>query len=389
MKRFSALTLMLSLAMFAGGPEAPSFRILPLDTKTGAALQDLKPEELRVKLGGEARKVTRVEPPKADVPVRWVLLFEPIRETSYRALAFLAAAEFLRQLPEGDEVLLVVREKEVFRPLGSRFSLNKEALAQQFLTLPDRVPEFLNTPCKGELLPIDGGPAEAAGDVAKGNKTFEAIVQRISSNAQKFAKGLNDPRGTKGMDPTLLGPAAEILRVEMTKSLPALVDQLAALPGDKHLVIFSRNESDELTRPDFLNSNWTAHQVAPDPRLLGQSRNPAKYVATPDDNLVAAAREALTSRETFKARVSRHDLMIHSVAGAGQNIVGFMGDVAPITGGQVFTFTNGLERTLPGALFGYRDCLQVTLEGSAASKPAKLEIEVTRSNVKLIYPKQR
>jgi len=47
MKRFSALTLMLSLAMFAGGPEAPSFRILPLDTKTGAALQDLKPEELR------------------------------------------------------------------------------------------------------------------------------------------------------------------------------------------------------------------------------------------------------------------------------------------------------------------------------------------------------
>lgn len=389
MKRFSALTLMLSLAMFAGGPEAPSFRILPLDTKTGAALQDLKPEELRVKLGGEARKVTRVEPPKADVPVRWVLLFEPIRETSYRALAFLAAAEFLRQLPEGDEVLLVVREKEVYRPLGARFSLNKEALAQQFLTLPDRVPEFLNTPCKGELLPIDGGPAEAAVDVAKGNKTFESIVQRIAANGQKFAKGLNDPRGTKGMDPTLLAPAAEILRVEMTKSLPALVDQLAALPGDKHLVIFSRNEADELTRPDFLNAKWTTQQTAPDPRLLGQSRNAANYAATPNDNLTAAAREALTSRETFKERVSRHDLMIHSVAGVGQNIVGFMGDVAPITGGQVFTFINGLEQTLPGALFGYRDCLQVTLEGSAASKPAKLEIEVTRSNVKLIYPKQR
>lgn len=389
MKRFSALALLLPLALCAGGPEAPSFRMLPLDTKTGAAIQDLKPEELRVKLGGEARKVTRVDPPKAEVPVRWILLFEPIRETSYRGLAFLAAAEFLRQLPEGDEVLLVAREKESYRPLGTRFSLNKETLAQQFLTLPDRVPEFLNTPCKGELVAIDGGPAEAAGNLAKGNLAFEAIVQRISTNAAKFAKGLNDPRGTKGMDPTLLAPAAEILRVEMTKSLPALVDQLAALPGDKHLVIFSRNEADELTRPDFLNAKWTTQQTAPDPRLLGQSRNAANYAATPNDNRTTAAREALTSRETFKERVSRHDLMIHSVAGVGQNIVGFMGDVAPITGGQVFTFINGLEMTLPGALFSYRDCLQVTLEGNAPAKPAKLEVEVTRSNVKLLHPKQR
>lgn len=389
MKRFSALTLMLSLAMSAGGPEAPSFRILPLDTKTGAALQDLKPEELRVKLGGETRKVTRVDPPKAEVPVRWILLFEPIRETSYRGLAFLAAAEFLRQLPEGDEVLLVAREKELYRPLGTRFSLNKETLAQQFLTLPDRVPEFLNTPCKSELQAIDGGPAEAAGDITKGNRAFEAIVQRISTNAQKFAKGLNDPKGSKGMDRTLWTPAAEIIRVEMTKSFPAFVDQLAALPGDKHLVIFSRNEADELTRPDFLNAGWTKQQVRPDPRKLGEARNAGNYVDTPNDNATTAAREVLTSRETLKERVSRHDLMIHSVAGVGQNIIGFMGDVAPITGGQVFTFINGLEQTLPGALLGYRDCLQVTLEGSTGSKPSKLEIEVTRGNVKLIHPKQR
>jgi hypothetical protein len=104
--------LILGTGLIAGQPSQPRNQawVLALDGR-GAMVGDLKPEEIRVKVDGKDRAVVQVKTPAqtADASQSWVLVFEPIRDITFRAAAFVAAADFLTKVPEGDRVCIVAR----------------------------------------------------------------------------------------------------------------------------------------------------------------------------------------------------------------------------------------------------------------------------------------
>lgn len=371
MKPITLLTLLLPLGLMAADPSA--FRILPLDTKAGLAVMDLKPEELSVKVDDQARKVLRIEAPRADVPVRWILVFEPIREARYRTLAFLSATEFLRKVPDGDEVLLVVRNKESFQAMGPAFSLNRAEWAKQMAQIPELLPEFLTSPVKegGTTLVLDDRGTHPAGDALAGKKELDALSARILKEKDKFSKGQVE-RSTAAW---ATGPNEVIIIQKEAKSLGTLLGDLAKLGGDKQVVLFSRTIADELIRPEYGTDKWDTKEFSP-------TNKNARVTNTNQTLLVADVRNA---RESMKGALVRKDLILHSVAGSGTHIIGFCGELAQSTGGQAVTFMNGLEEKLPGLLLSYRDCVQVTLE-PAEGKTGSMAITSTRPNLKIYHP---
>lgn len=382
MKRLAALFLMPSLLLVAADPQglAP-FRLLPLDTRTGMAVADLRPAELTVKLGGEARKVLRIEPFAPEVAVRWILLFEPFQESRHRAVAFLAAAEFLRQIPEGDQALLIVREGEGYRPLAPRFSLNRASWSQQLGQVPGLLSEYLRSAAKaGIRLNLEDAQVEAAGDAKAGADAIQGLIKKINADPVAFAKGTveNVSKVNTSSEGYWASAAsqAQVIRQEM-EALTQLLDQLAGLSGDKHLVIFSRSEADLYMRPDHLTPKW-------EQTVMGNS-----IVRTPNTSQQSATQPLLMAREAMKESVRKTGLMVHSVAGSAINDQGFFGDVALSTGGQAFSVTNGLENRLPGALLVYRNCVLVTLDGPPPAKASSVDLNCSRANTKLIAPRLR
>ena len=161
------------------------------------------------------------------------------------------------------------------------------------------------------------------------------------------------------------------------EALTQLLDQLAGLSGDKHLVIFSRSEADLYMRPDHLTPKW-------EQTVMGNS-----IVRTPNTSQQSATQPLLMAREAMKESVRKTGLMVHSVAGSAINDQGFFGDVALSTGGQAFSVTNGLENRLPGALLVYRNCVLVTLDGPPPAKASSVDLNCSRANTKLIAPRLR
>lgn len=384
MRRPIALCLLPALVAAAADPQvlAP-FRLLPLDTRTGMAIADLRPAELSVKLGGETRKVQRIEPFAPEVPVRWILLFAPFQEVRHRAVAFLAAAEFLRQIPEGDQALLIVRDAEGYRAMAPHFSLDRNTWCQQLMLVPGLLPEHLRSAAKsGVSMKVAEGQVEAAGDAQAGAAAAQALVKHIEADPLAFAKGTADRPfrfNTTGQNEAFwqdAAPQSKVIQAEM-ESVAGLLGQLAGLPGDKHLVVFSRNEADLFLRPDLAAARW-------EKRIVGRT-----VVNTSSEYQDIALKPILLARERLKELLRGTGLMLHSVAGGSPRAQGFFGEVALSTGGQAFAVGNGLEGQLPGALLAYRNCLLVTLEGAQPDRGLKVEVQCSRPNTKVIAPRLR
>ena len=382
MSRQAALFLLPSLMLVAADPQGlVPFRVLPVDTRTGSIVTDLRPADLAVKVGGESRKVMRIEPFAPEVPVRWILLFEPFQESRHRAVAFLAAAELLRQIPDGDQALLIVREGEGYRPLATRFSLNRSSWSQQLSQVPGLLSEYLRSAAKpGVRLNLEDTQVEAAGDAKTATAVIQALLQKINADPLAFAKGTVE--SVTRQDTSSEGywssaaAQAQIIRQEM-EALTHLMEQLAGLSGDKHLVLFSRSETDLYMRPDHLTPKW-------EKTIMGNS-----IVRTPNTSQQSATQPLVLVREAMKESLRKGNLMVHSVSGSAKSDQGFFGEVAQSTGGQAFAVVNGIEAQLPGALLAYRNSVLVTVDGPLPAKAAKIDISCTRPNTKLIGPRLR
>jgi hypothetical protein len=342
---------------------------------------DLKPGESRVKVDGKLRSPVQVKTPAqtADAAQSWVLVFEPIRDLNLRATDFVAIADLLTKVPDRDRVFIVASGKDSLESLMPGFSLRRVLWAEALAKVPELLPEALVGMSK-ETLQGAGFQASFtdASDGTPGQEALTALLTRFRSGEAGWAKGTIDQRGVNVLDRLNLsspgfvsGLLASVARE--SKVLGGILDQLAPIPGQKHVVVFSRSEADDLSHPTVKRA-----MSQPFMREKGDMGGPAEAAALiiRDMNIIQAE---------LKAKAVVSGVTIYSVAGSGQNVTGHLGTIAPATGGLAFPLGSGLEAQFGQGIqvFGSRYLVQWSEEATPGS-PAPLDITATRKDVKLV-----
>ncbi len=374
--------LILGSSLMAGQPSQPRTQawVLALDGR-GGMVGDLKPDEIRVMIDGKVRPMVQVKTPAqtADAPQSWVLVFEPIRDTNMRTTAFVAAADFLTKVPEGDRVFIVARGKDSLESLMPGFSVRRGLWAESLAKVPDMLPESLVGMPKETL---QGAGFQAAftdaSDGAPGQAALNALLARFKAGISGWARGTNDQRGINVLDrlqfnsPTFVtGMLATITRE--SKALGSVLDLVATVQGQKHVIVFSRCESDDMTHPSVKRAMTQVFK-----REKGDAGGPA-------ESAELATRDMTILQRDLKAKAVTAGVTLYSVAGPGQNVLGHIGTIAPATGGFAFPLNSGIDAQFGQGIqvFGSRYLVQWTEDG-APSGPVSLDISTTRKDVKVI-----
>ncbi len=354
--------------------------VLALDGR-GSMVGDLKPEEFQVKVAGKPRPVLQLKTPAqtADAAQSWVLVFEPIRDVNFRAMAFIAAADFLTKVPDGDRVFMVARGKDSLESLLPGFSARRSLWAEALAKVPDLLPEALIGQSKETLQ--GAGFSAAFTDVAdgpEGQEALNALLGRFKGGAPGWARGTVDLKGVKLLDRLnfdnpmfVMGLISAVTRE--TKVLGSVFDLVAPIPGQKHVIVFSRCEADDLSHPEIRRAMSMNFK-----REKGDAGGPR-------ESAVVAHRDMTILHTELKTRAVADGITLFSVAGAGQNVLGHVGQAALATGGYAFPMSAGLEATFGQAIqvFGSRYSLQWSEEGKPGGG-ATLEITTTRKDVRVI-----
>jgi hypothetical protein len=387
--------LILGTGLIAGQPARTQAWVLALDGR-GGVVGDLKPGEFQVKVDGKVRPVVQAKTPTqtAEAAQSWVLVFEPIRDTGMRATALTAAADFLTKVPEGDRVFIVARGKDSLESLMPGFSLNRSLWASALAKVPDMLPEGLVGAPKETLQGLGFTATYAdASDGAPGQDALNALLLKFKTGAAGWAKGTIDQRGVNVLDRLNFNNPSFITGLLATinregKALGSIFDLLAPVQGQKHLIVFSRCESDDMTHPAIKQA-----MSRPDrkPRDMGQGFVREKGDGGgPAESATLATRDMTILRAELKAKAVTGGITLYSVAGSGQNITGHIGGIAPATGGFSFPLSSGVESQFGQGIqvFGSRYFVEWTEDG-APTTVVPLDVTTTRKDVKLIVQTQR
>lgn len=375
--------LALCAALAAGQPAPADTRqawVLALDA-TGGVVNDLKPAEFQVKAGGKVRPLAAVKTPAdtANAAQSWVLVFEPIRDMTHRAIAFTAAADFLTKVPQGDRVFIVARGKDSLESLMPGFSTRRSRWAETLARIPGLLPETLTGSPK-ETLQGAGFQASFSdtADDAQGQDALLALLARYRSGAPGWAGGTNEQRGVSVLgrlnfnDPMFVRQQVASIRREAS-ALESLFALLGPVEGQKHVIVFSRCESDDMSHPGVKRAMFQNFK-----RQTGDAGGPA-------ESATYAAGEMTLVQNELKAKAIAAGLTLYSVAGAGQNVMGTVGAIAPATGGFAFPLSPGVENQFGQAIqvFGSRYLVQWR-QDAASEQPGPLEISTSRKGLKLL-----
>jgi hypothetical protein len=354
--------------------------VLALDSR-GAVVGDLKTEEFRVEAGGKTRAVVAVKTPAqtADASQSWVLVFEPIRDLNFRATAFLAAADFLTKVPVGDRVFIIARGKDSLESLMPGLSSRRSLWAEALVKVPGMLPEGLVGTSKETLqgMGFDPGYTDQL-DGEEGQRKLVELSARFRSGPTGWAGGTPDNRVGGALErlnfdnPMHVRMLIGVVGHEM-KALESIVDQFSKIPGQRHMVIFSRSEADDLAHPAVKRAIYKRFK-----REQGDLGGPAESA-----NL--ANRDMTLFQASIKAKAVASGVTVYSVAGEGAAWDGNLGGAAQVSGGFAFPLRTGTENNFGPAIqvFGSRYLVQWTRE-SASTVPASLDISTSRKGVKIL-----
>jgi hypothetical protein len=402
MARLLAASLLCATAsLVAAGPSAPArVMVLAYDAR-GNIVPDLAPGDFRVKENDRPVPVDRLEGPAAvsQRPAQWLIVFEPVREPDHRLIAFQAAAEFLATFAEGDTALIVVRDKKNLLCLTPGFTASKDRWAEALERAPTLLVEKILDPAKPgeEIAGLDPAFKDAG---AGSGKAFAAVLADLRKGAPRFATGT---RGLKGMSTiqrlglTDSSSVASLTTcvVKESQALAVLFQKVAALPGDKQAIVFSRYEADDLAS--------SAAQMAAGKDLVPQANNRGGDGSSgagvfnrskgdnggPGEYMALAVRDTTLARLALQNLVTRSGITLHSAAGTGSSYLGSFGSVASATGGRAFPLDPSLPSRLPGVLASFNARYGLTWTGAATPEPIRLDITTGREGVTLVRPTQR
>lgn len=387
------LGMTLGVSLLAAPPAVTRAQawVLALDER-GGVVPDLKPSEFQVKADGKSYPVVEAKTPAQtqDAPQSWILVFEPIRDTNLRAVAFTAAADFLTKVPGGDRVFIVARGKDSLESLMPGFSVRRAAWAEALARVPDMLPEsFVGSP--KETLQGAGfqvGFADTP-DGDAGQDVLNALLGTFRSGAEGWAKGTVDVKGVNVLDrlnfdnPTYISAMLATVARE-GKALASLIDQISAVGGQKHLIVFSRCEADDLAHPMVKRAMTQPNRRLGDPSGAGFQRTRGD-MGGPAESAANATRDMTLLQAELRAKAVMAGVTLYSVAGAGQNVLGHVGTIASDTGGFAFPLVPGLVAQFGQGIqvFGSRYLLRWQEDGIQGA-PKPLSLTTTRKGVKVM-----
>lgn len=367
--------VLLSIIQAVAGCQAPeSARIMALALQpTGAIVTDIEASAWQLKVNGSKVQIQKVSPPSEVMnrPVKWVFVLLPVRDPIFRKLTLLSIATFLKTLPPSDSVLMVVQGEKGLACLTPGFTRRPSLWAA---ALDKAIPEFqagLHQNSPSLLLPpspLQEAPEDPKPLLAALERLEKATFYRQLADIRSSRSFKDDYVDVPNTMVRVTGSRYERLRgwtrtaVETLRSLDALVQTLSQEPGEKQVVLFSRNELDDLGSP-----LWTRDQLQLDVSDMSSTVRLA---------LVNTGKEFAASGMTF-----------HFVSGSGLGYAGALGEAASATGGFSAFFQQNLPARMTSTLETWVNRYEISFALPAATaRPAKVELEVPGRNLKLFAP---
>jgi hypothetical protein len=338
-------------------------------------VEDLAMADWKIEVNGKAGKVLAQQVPAqmGKLGQRWAFILMPVRGPEFRAMALETIATFMTSLPASDSVLVVFRTAKGLECLTPGFTTRPSLWAKALDTLAKDLGGTLKgSPDQKVVL-----PASPSGEKEEGMEPVTAFLTRLAKTTmEKRSEDASTP-GLGIMDtyPTSALGTFGAATVRELANLEQLAQDIAQVAGEKHLVLFSRNEIDDMANPV-----WG--------RMVGA--NNARGNSTSNGIMQAEAmiRDVTLAQEALKKRLTGLGLDLHSVATPGASYSGAFGMMAQATGGNNYAFNADLAKRLPQLLplWAMRYQLAVALP-AGSPRPSTISIDSPRKGVKLFAPR--
>ena len=373
--------------LFGQAPSGLRLKVLPV-TQAGV-IHDVAVEEWKVTINGKDMKVHGQRVPKdfEKKAQQWTFVFLPIRDPEVRRMSVRTVASFMTSLPASDSVLLVMRTGSGLECLTPGFttrpSLWAKALNRVISDLPARL--------EGRPSPVFTLPIPSGSEPEEGMEPVQELLARLPSTVMKL--GLDDitTRRESILDAysvDSLGGYATTVSTTL-KALEVMSETLSKGQGDNNIIIFSKNEIDDLANPV-----WRRKVNASSSGGLRSMRS----------NEIVAGRDVLNSRlqiemmirdvtlaqMSLTQKLNCLGLTLHSVGAGGASYLGAFGESSAATGGYQFKIDDSLDarvtQLLP--LWAARYELEVDAPVGGTS-PVKVTVGTSRKGIRLFAPTGR
>lgn len=369
----------------ADGPGSLTLRALPLGDR--GVVPGIQAGAWKVKVAGKDAPVVGMRTPEqmGQARQKWAFVLMPLRDPEARRLALQAVATFMTTLPATDSVLLVMRTSDGLVPLTPGFTTRPSLWAAAL----DRASKELPGRLKGSPDPAFTLPPTPASEPEEGMQPVQGFLARVGSmdlqrstdDSMNARRSLTEVYAVEDMASQTKTVAAAVAGLEK------LADALAKEPGEKHLVLFSRNEVDDLSNP------FWGQRVSKMPAgglRGGSSIMPGRDVQNTRLTTEMMIRDVSLAIRAFNARIAADGLTLHAVGGTGEGFGGAYAEVATASGGFRYNLTPDLParmgQLLPLWAATYE--LKVDLPAGVA-RPADVSVEAPAKGVKLFAPTRR
>ena len=377
----------------AADPAVLRIKVLAMNEK--GVVGDLGPNDWKLKLGGKDAKVVSQRNP-ADTSKdgqKWAFVLLPIRGADYKATALQAIAEFMKDLPTSDSVLLVMRTPKGLECLTPGFTLRPSLWAAALKRAAQELPtRLVGNPEPGfTLVP------SPTGEAGEGIEPVLAFLKDLAANPPKRTADEVGSRARSIMDdyPTNeLGGVTNMAKSAL-HSLESFGDVVSKVGGEVHLVVFSRNEVDDLANPVWsrevsrMEGGGLKDQGTRAGKPLGLGTDPSREY-NPRVHTSIMIQEMTLALEALKKKYATLGLSLHSVGGAGAVYGGALAATATHTGGFSFRFGTNLSAQFTQFLPLWASRYELTVSApTGLNQPAPVELGTTRAGLNLYWPKAR
>jgi hypothetical protein len=353
-------------------PKAQSIKVLALQPD-GKPAGNLAQRDWTLKIAGKEVSVKEVLPPSevSKRPVKWTIVLMPVWDPKVRQITLVSVANFLKGLPASDSALIVMQGEKGLQCLTPGFTRRPTLWAS---ALERAITEF-RAGLRSNTLTFTL-PASPTAEPAEEKKPIQALLDQLGSIEMK--RQMEDARSHRSFKEDYVeartglrevpGARFEKLKgwtrtvVSTLSSLDALAQAVANEPGEKQVIVFSRNEVDDLGSPLWLRDQGQI-EVA---------------------DMIASVRQAISkTRDNFALA----GVTFHLVSGAGLGYSGALGEVAQATGGFSLFFQQSMPERLGQALESWVNRYEISFQWPAeAKRPAPLEVSASGANLRLFAP---
>lgn len=379
------LSALLASAQPSGSAEPLRIRALAFNSD-GTLATGIPAGAWSAVLAGKEAKVLSVAGPAetSKAPLNWAVVFLPIQNPSLRKLSLISTARFLETLPAGDRVLVAAWGSRGLGCLTPGFTTRPSLWAAALDSLIGNLPAKLTgDPHQGFPLPPSPqhegvesmAPVQAFLRKVEGTP-FDRCADDLRSGRNVFEDYL--PQQLPGIADAVTGAFGTLER---------FAAELAGVPGEKEVVVFSRNENDDLASPVWAEAMAGSGVDGIGGRTL---RGHGRYSYSDLILVTNMHTDVSLARLRVMNAFAQPGITLHNVTGSSGSYEGALGEAVQVSGGHSFHFSPDLVQTLPIGLGLWTEPYLLTVDPPQGLRhPFKVRVSVHGKGLKVIGPTQQ